>query len=114
MVGARQQAGFRIALGQVEPALLERAAVGTKDGFERERRRSRQRVLLDPDRVVDAVEFDGLAERRVDDFGIAFDGRFEAADVLEPVERPHDVGGPLADSAPLPHTTSSASAPAVF
>jgi hypothetical protein len=65
MLRAREQPGLRIALRDVEPALLERPAVGTIDGFEGERRRPRERMLLDPDRIVDAVELDGFAERRV-------------------------------------------------
>ena len=95
MLGAREQARLRIALGEVEPALLECAAVGTIDGLEGERRRTGQRMLLDPDRIVDAVELDRFAERRVDDPGVAFDGRFEAADVLEAIEGPDDFSGPL-------------------
>jgi hypothetical protein len=50
-------------------------------------------VLLDPDRVVDPIELDGLAERRVNNAGVAFDGRLHATDILEAVEGPDDFAG---------------------
>ena len=115
MLGARQQSGFRIALGEVEPPLLERAAVGTIDGFEGKGRGARQRVLLDPDRIVDAVEFDRLPERRVDDPGIAFNSCFDAADVFEAIERPDDLRGLLGRTHRRPaHDKQHASAPTVL
>ncbi len=91
MLGARQQTGLGIPLGHVEPALLERAAIGTENRFERKRRCAGQRVLLNPDGIVHAVELDGLAERRVDDFRGALDGGLEAADIFQAVERPDDL-----------------------
>src|SRR4029453_7600122 len=64
------------------------AAVGSKDRFEGECRSARQRMLLDPDGVIDTVELDGLPEWCVDNLGIPLNGRFYAADVVETIEGP--------------------------
>ena len=65
--GARKPAGFGIALGEVEPALFGGPAVGPEDGPDSECPGAGQRVLLDPHRIVDAVEFDRLANWGIDD-----------------------------------------------
>ena len=53
-------------------------------------------MVVDEQRIVDAVELDRLADGRVDDFGLAQHGRLVAADVVEPVERPDGGVGLLA------------------
>src|SRR6185369_4262859 len=65
----RVHAGFGVALSQVEPALFRRAAaIGTKQRLKRKRVHSRQRMILDEQRVIDSVELDRFSKRRLDDF----------------------------------------------
>ena len=72
----------------MEPALRAGAAIGPEDRLPRERRRTGQRVRTDQERVVHAVELDGLAERRVDHARAAEDGRGVATDAIEAIEGP--------------------------
>jgi hypothetical protein len=97
----------------VEPALFERAPIGPEYRLERKRRRACKGMLLDPDRIIDAVEFDRPAERRIDDPRSAFNRGFVAADVLEPVERPDGFSARLA-SRHRTHTASRTTAPCDF
>jgi len=56
---------------------------------------SRQRVDVDNERIIHAVEFDGLADRRIDDARVAQDRGRVIADSIEPVEDPEiDGAGP--------------------
>ena len=48
-------------------------------------------MLLDQQRVADAVELHRLAERAGDDFRVALHRRGHAADAVEPVEGPRDL-----------------------
>src|SRR5207245_8607403 len=54
------------ALPILEPPLCRLASVRTEDGLPRERRRSGQRMDADDERIMDAVEGDRLADRRID------------------------------------------------
>ena len=73
---------------QVEPALLGPAAVGTEDRFPRERLGPGQRMDVDHQRIIHAVELDRLADRRLDDARVAEDGRRMTADAIEAIEGP--------------------------
>jgi hypothetical protein len=78
----RRTVGRRLrVLGQVEPALSEGAAVGTEQSLEGELVGARQRVLVDLDPVVDAVEQHGLAIGTVDQLRVALDAGRDAADI---------------------------------
>ena len=72
----------------MKPPLLLLAAIGPEDRFPRKRLGARQRMVVDEQRIVLAVEFDGLADGRIDDSGLAENGRTVAADVVESIERP--------------------------
>jgi hypothetical protein len=95
-------AGARIAFAQVEPPLLRLPAIRSEDRFPCECRGARERMVVDQQRIVHAVERDGLADRRVDDLRLAEHRRLVAADVLQPIERPQDGVGRLAGRAHLP------------
>src|SRR6266508_2208002 len=86
-----QHAIVAAVLLQMKPALRRLAAVRPEDRFPRERRRSRQRVDVDDERSVDTVEFDGLAEGRVDHSRVAEHGRAMTADAIQSIERPQFV-----------------------
>ena len=75
----------------MEPALRLGAAVRPEDRFKRERLGARQRMFLDQQRIADAVELDGFADRRFDHFRMAFDLHRQAADLVEVVEIPRDL-----------------------
>jgi len=72
----------------MEPPLCRLASVWTEDGLPCERRRSGQRMDADDERIMDAVEGDRLADRRVDHPRVADDRRLVAADAIEPIEGP--------------------------
>src|SRR5687767_507614 len=55
-------AGGGVALAQMKPALLEWAAVRPENGFVGERPGSRERVIVDEQRIVDAIEQNGLSQ----------------------------------------------------
>jgi hypothetical protein len=75
----------------VEPTLRGGAAVRPEDRLEGERGRARERMHLNPHAVVDPVELDRPARRRLDDLRVALNGSLDAADVLETIERPEHV-----------------------
>ena len=58
---------FGAGLLQVEPALLPVPPVRTENRLTRERRRSREWMHVDEQRVVYPIEFDRLADRRIGD-----------------------------------------------
>ena len=89
-----QQSILAAGLLQVEPALRRPAAIGPKDRFPRERLGAGQRMHVDEQRIVHAVELDGLANGRVDDAWIAQHGGGVAADPIETIEIPdfHIIG----------------------
>ena len=72
----------------MKPPLLGRAAVGAEDRFPRERRGAGQRMHVDEQRIVDAVELDRLANGCVDDAWVAEDGRRMISEAIEPIEDP--------------------------
>ncbi|MNN60678.1 hypothetical protein D3C81_1758750 [compost metagenome] len=63
----------RLVRLQVEPALLEGAAIGAEDGLEGEGRGARQRMPVDEQGVVHAVELHRRAKGDGDDLRRAFD-----------------------------------------
>src|SRR5262249_25435703 len=68
---------------QVKPALLDIAAIRPKDRLPGKCGRARERVDVDEQAVVDAVELDRLAARRVDHARMPDDGGSVAADLVE-------------------------------
>ena len=72
----------------MKPPLLFLASVWSEDRFPRKRLGARQWMILDEQRIVLAVEFDGFADGCIDDSRLAENSRTMAADVLESVERP--------------------------
>ena len=91
-----QQPILGARLLQMKPALFRLAAVRAKYRFPGECLRAGQRVDADKERIVNAVELDRLADRRVDHSRLAHDGRRMATDAIETIERPHlavDGGG---------------------
>ena len=88
-------AGGWIDLLKVEEALgLGAAGIGAKDDLPGEGGCSGEWMHGNEERIVDAVEFDGLAVGRVDEVGMAKDGCGMAADGVELVESPES-GLPL-------------------
>lgn len=83
-----QHAVVAAVLLQMKPALRRFPSVRTEDRLPRERRRSRERVDVDEDRSVCAIEFDRLADRRVDNSRMSQNGRLVAADSIESIEGP--------------------------
>src|SRR5258706_10038973 len=73
---------------QMEPALFRLAAVGAEDRFPGEGLGAGQRMHVDQERSVYAVELDRLAGRRVDHPRIAQNRRRVAADAIEAIEGP--------------------------
>src|SRR6266511_154731 len=84
-----QHAIVAVGLLQMKPALLLGAAVGTEDGLPCESLGARQRMHIDEQRVILAIEFHCLANRRINHAGIAFDRRTMTADLIDPIEGPH-------------------------
>ena len=88
---ARREAGLRIDLGEVEPPLLIRTAVGSENRLEGKRLRAGKRMLFDQERIAYAVELHGFADGTVDNPRMAFDAGRDAADSIQPIERPGDL-----------------------
>jgi hypothetical protein len=72
----------------VSAPLLLLAAVGPEDRFPRKRVGARQRMVVNEQGIVFAVEFHGFADRCVDDSRLAENNRAVAADLVEAVECP--------------------------
>src|SRR5215510_15827952 len=79
----------------MKPPLLPLPAVRTEDSFPGEGLGARQRVIVNEQRIIHAVELDCLADGRIDDFGLAKNCSFMAANILKPVEGPHYALGRL-------------------
>src|SRR5207249_8542657 len=58
----RVRAGRGIPLAQMKPALLPLSTVGPKDRLPRELLGAGERMVVDEQRIIDAVELDGLAD----------------------------------------------------
>jgi hypothetical protein len=78
----------RVALGQVKPALLGRAAVRTKHCLEGELLSAGQWMLIDVNRIIDAVELNRFAKRRLDHLRVAVHLDGQSADRVEAIEGP--------------------------
>src|SRR4029453_5900811 len=79
----------------MKPALFGVAAIGTEDRLPGERRRSGKGMHVHEQRIIDAVELDGLPDGSVEHPGIALDGRAVLTEAVEPVEHPHLDRAPL-------------------
>src|SRR5882672_4681776 len=84
-------AGCRVALGKVKPPLLGRAAVWTKNCLKRELFSGGQRMLIDVNRIIDAVELDRFPKRRLDHLRVAVHLDRQTADLVEPIEGPRSL-----------------------
>src|SRR4051812_29638897 len=72
----------------MKPALLHRAAVRTEDGLERELCGTRQRMLVDPYRIIHAVEFDRLSHRSFHHLRVALHLHGDPPDPVQAIEYP--------------------------
>ena len=74
----------------MKPSLFGSAStIRPKQDFERERLGSCKRMVVDQDRIVDAVELDRLPKRRPDDLWMAKHDRRKPTDMVQTIERPH-------------------------
>jgi hypothetical protein len=73
---------------QMEPALCLPASIGPENRLPRKRLGSCERMHVDEQRIVDAVEFDRPADRRVDDARVAENSCTMTADSIQSIERP--------------------------
>src|SRR4029453_3102535 len=80
---------IRVPLAEMEPPLLRLTAVGAEDGFPRKSFRSGQRVIVNEQSIIHAIELNSFSQRRIDHFGLAQNGSLMAADILKPVKLPY-------------------------
>src|ERR1019366_7345440 len=74
----------------MKPSLFGSAStIRPKKDFERECLGSCKRMVVDKDRIVDAVELDYLPKRRLDDAWMAKHYRRKPTDMVQTIERPH-------------------------
>jgi hypothetical protein len=74
---------------EMKPALLGVAAVGAENRLPGERRCSGKRMYVHEQRISDAVELNGFADRCVDHPRVALNGGSMLTEAVEPVEHPH-------------------------
>jgi hypothetical protein len=84
-----EQTVLAARLLEMEPALLRFPAVGPEDRFPGERLGAGERMHVHEDRIVDAVEFDRLADRRVHHLRIAQHRRRMTTETIEAIEDPY-------------------------
>src|SRR5262249_3548062 len=81
--------GLRVSFLQMKEALLRRStAIGPEKDLPREGLCSSQRMDIDKQRVIDAVEFHRLSYSRVDDTRMPDNGRGMIADLVKAIEGP--------------------------
>ncbi len=74
----------------MKPSLFGSAStIRPEENFEGERLGSCKRMVVDEDRIVDAVELDRLPKRRLDDAWMTNHYRRKPTNMVQTIERPH-------------------------